>query len=232
MKREIIFATEADLCTAFSDWAKKQGWIPYAETEGWDILLVGTDDTQIGIQAKLTFNMKVLHQTVEDTWMAWHETGPDYRAVLTPCGDASICHSLGVVNFHAAAHDPKRFMPVLDKGCFSDPWHYWNPTRRYVLPEYVPDVAAGASAPIQLTKWKIGALKIAAILELRGFVTRADFKNVGIDMRRWVGPGGWLEPGTRGGEFIAGELNFQTLHQTVYPKIRADIATEIAAGRI
>lgn len=44
MKRDPKFKTEADLCTAFCAAARDEGWVPYAETEGWDILLVHPGD--------------------------------------------------------------------------------------------------------------------------------------------------------------------------------------------
>lgn len=38
-KKEAMFKTEAELCAAFIEWAKKD-WTCYPETAGWDILLV------------------------------------------------------------------------------------------------------------------------------------------------------------------------------------------------
>lgn len=240
-KREIAFKTEAELCAAFIEWAKTKGLVAYAETEGWDILLVAPNGTQVGVQAKMTFNMKVLAQTVESSW-EWRDEGPDYRAVLLPYRDGeSILESLGVKLIYADGVSfgmggkarPHQFNPDPCWPNRYDTWHYWNPVRRHKLPEYVPDVIAGDSGPVQLTNWKIAALKITAILELRGFVTKADFKQIGIDMRRWVGPNGWLIAGSVQGQFIkSDELTFHTQHQTVYPQIKADIAGEIAAGRI
>lgn len=61
------------------------------------------------------------------------------------------------------------------------------------LPDYVPDVAAGASAPIRLTPWKIGALKVCATMEIRGHVDKLDFKRHGIDRRRWIAAR-WIVP--------------------------------------
>jgi hypothetical protein len=81
-------------------------------------------------------------------------------------------------------------------------WFEMAPIRRHDLPEYVPDVAAGSSSPIQLTKWKIAAIKIAITLERRGYVTRLDFKKQGIDHRRWLAVGtNWLR--AVDGKFVA-----------------------------
>lgn len=226
MKRESQFTTEADLCAAFIAWAKGQGLIAYPETCGWDIVMVAPDGMQIGVQAKLKFNMKVLAQAVEP----WTDTGPDYRAILVPehGGGSDICSALGLGVFYPHWCG-KQFQPCLDRqNSYADRWHFWNPVKRLKLPDYVPDVIAGASGPVQLTEWKIAALRITAVMEVRGFVTRADFKRYQIDIRRWA-TCGWMKPGERAGEWVRGNLEFHTQHQTVYPKILADVRTELAA---
>lgn len=241
MKKNTEYATEAGLCAAFIAWAKKlknPSWTPYAETAGWDILLVAPDGTQIGIQAKLKFNMKVLHQTIPGNWDACRDTGPDFRAILLPDHDGivdDICGALGIVAFH-----PKHWNytnsehgfgpdPSLENR-YGDDWHYWCPRTRHELPDFVPDVVAGDSGPVQLTKWKVAALRIVASLELRGYVTRSDFKRYGIDPRRWVGPSKWLVPSAEFvGEYTRGEaLDFDKQHPGVYPQVLAEVRETIA----
>ncbi len=237
MKKTKLYATEAALCAAFIDWAKAQGgtvrrgirapiWTPYAETEGWDILLVAEDGTQIGVQAKLAFNMKVLAQTVPGCWDHWHDRGPDYRAVLVPERNAdhmAICASLGLMMFTPPqGRWESGFAPGLDME-HSVGWHYWSPRKRCPLPEFVPDVVAGASAPVQLTKWKIAALRVIATLELQGFVTRDDFKRLAVDPRAWTGPAGWLLRGAEPGQFVRGSVAFDTQHPTVYAQVLAEM---------
>ena len=78
------FPKETDLCAAFIA-AVPKDWLCYAETGGWDILLVRRNDgCQIGVEAKLRLNAEVLCQAAE----AWYQPdqGPDYRAVLIPAG--------------------------------------------------------------------------------------------------------------------------------------------------
>ena len=71
-------------------------------------------------------------------------------------------------------------------------WHDWCPNQRCKIPDYVPDVAAGRSAPLQLTEWKVRAIKLAIILEERP-VTRADFKALKLHPQRWLDPSAkWL----------------------------------------
>lgn len=231
MKREPEFLTEAALCAAFVEWAKDEGFVPYAETAGWDLLLIGADGTQVGVQAKMKWNMKVLMQTLPGPHDDWRDEGPDYRSILLPSssGEAThVCGALGIQVFaaHSRYEGAHAFSPTLRNAKQTwHGWHFWCPLKRHQLPAYVPDVAAGASGPVQLTHWKCAALKICALLELRGHVTRADFKRVGIDHRRWTGPGGWLA--IENGAYVRGpQLDFDKQHPTVYQLVLADVRKE------
>lgn len=248
MKREPAFKTEADLCAEFIAWVKSESgttkygrttpvWTPYAETAGWDILLVAEDGTQIGVQAKLKFNMKVLMQSVPESWQHWHDRGPDYRAVLVPerdSGHDNLCAALGLVMFAVNGRQfPGRqtdFAPSLEmENRYGEGWHYWSPKERCKLPEFVPDVIAGASGPVQLTKWKIAALRVVATLEVKGFVTRQDFKTYGVDPRRWTGPGGWLKSGPVPGQYLRGDsLDFDKQHPSVYAQVLAEVQEKLS----
>lgn len=254
MKREPKFTSEAELCAAFLLWAQGEGgrrgcgvetpaWTPYAETADWDILLVGADGTQIGIQAKQRFNMKVLQQTLPDgTYGGWRDSGPDYRAILIPERDEgarAVCGALGITVFAPHGYCGRgeggnlihQFAPGLDMENFGG-WHYWSPRKRCELPDFVPDVAAGASGPVQLTKWKVQALRLIARLEIRGHITRQDFRDLGIDSRRWMGPQGWLQSdAARPGEFTRGDaLDFDRQHPQVYAQVLEEARTrEIVA---
>ena len=106
----------------------------------------------------------------------------------------------------------------------NDDWHQWCPIERLKLPNYVPDVAAGASAPLALTEWKIKAIKLAILLHERP-VTRADFKHLQMSPTRWTAPvSGWLvpAPGARG--YVAGPYlpDFKAQHPKAYDEILAD----------
>lgn len=255
MKKTPRYATEAALCADFIEWVKRGDrfrrdddvtWTPYAETAGWDILLVAGDGTQIGIQAKLKFSLKVIDQTIPDAWDHWHERGPDFRAILLPDADSGpekVCGALGIVHFRPTygcrlyGEAVTQFSPALDPAARygGAGWHYWAPGKRCELPEFVPDVQAGASGPVQLTKWKIAALRIVATLEVRGHVTRQDFKAHGIDPRRWTGPGGWLVPRSErmqdAGQYIRGPgLDFDRQHPSVYAQVLAEIREKLGAA--
>jgi len=221
------------MCTAFCAWAKPQGWTPYAETAGWDVLLVAPDGTQIGVQAKLKFNLHVLSQAVEDRHY-WGETqGPDFRAVLVPedPGYSNLCAALGLTVFtQMHIRNGWEFRPGLPGMRYVGmaEWHFCNHEKRYVLPKYVPDVVAGASAPVQLTRWKVGALQVCAAIEVRGYVTRDDFRRYGIDHRRWINDNAWLIQGDAPGKFIRGpSLGFDKQHPTVYQQVLAEVREEL-----
>jgi hypothetical protein len=231
MRQRQPFASESSLCAHFlkvleRDYAGK--WIAYAETEAWDILLVRrSDGFQIGIQAKLALNISVINQCLEHGQAAC-EVGPDCRALLVPAWSGqsfeAICRYIGLTII-SVLPDKQRIEPRLpgpNTRSPTSPWHEWCPTTRHSLPSYVPDVVAGASAPVRLTLWKIKALKIAALIELRGSVSRADFKHLGLDPRRWTGRGGWLRVAPEG--YVVGTRtpNFADQHPVVYLQIKSD----------
>jgi len=227
------FASEAEMCAKFIA-AIGPLWTAYAETGGWDILLSRkSDGLQVGIQAKLLMNAHVVSQCLDERYQ-WGLTGPDHRAILVPSYatpfSEKICQTIGITIITVQKGEKKYYqrnvfrplLPVEDIHQISNSdWHEWCPEKRVELPEYVPDVAAGSPAPVQLTRWKISAIKIAVLLEKRGFVTRSDFKHVGIDVRRWT-DGLWLIAGDKG--LIAGP-HFPTLraqHPRVFDEVAAD----------
>jgi hypothetical protein len=225
------FRTEADLCAAYLDSLDTAAWVSYPETAGWDILLVRrADGFQIGIQAKQRMGTDVVNQAIED-YHSWAPSrpGPDCRAVLVPstAGFALICKYLALVLItptRLVSRTGWRFDPCLPNlppaQDWAD-WPEWAPIRRHDLPEYVPDVRAGASGPTQLTDWKIKALKITVLLERHGGVTRADFAHLRLDARRWL-EGDWLD--LIDGVFVRGERwpGFEKAHPRVYQEIAAD----------
>ena len=239
------WASEADLCAAFIAHAERtKAWRAYPETAGWDILMVrGSDGLQIGIEAKLALNIKVLDQALDGS--RWYNTdGPDLRAVLVPTyadgGLERIAGALGITVIRFTKDDPSagrwagsysgasHYRPGLpgDDWQLEYDWHPWLPMKRAVVPDYVPDVRAGVAAPVALTAWKVKAIRIAVLLETRP-VTRADFKALQIDPSRWVDRHtGWLKADPEGRGYIAGPglPDFKRQHPRNYDEIKADIA--------
>lgn len=224
------FATEVELCATFIETVDKRVWTPYAETQGWDILLVRKiDGFQIGVQAKLTLNLDVINQAIEE-FAHYPKHGPDSRAVLVPEGGTgrlkNICDYLGLVIITAYAkgysYKHATFSPALPQtpqAFDHDRWHEWAPMRRHKLPEFVPDVAAGSSAPVQLTDWKIRAMRVAIVLQKNGRVHRTDFDHLKVDPRRWIA-NEWIKASTNG--YVAGGMpNFKKQHPKVWAQIEA-----------
>lgn len=233
-KQRKLFATEAQLCAAFLA-AAGDDWVAYAEIAGWDILLVRkADGFQVGVQAKLRLNLDVVNQALEDGWSrSATRAGPDCRAVLVPDNDSGkldrVCTYVGltIIRMRSPADPGRRglrwFTPDLPGvGDWASDWYELAPDSRCRLPEYVPDVAAGARAPLQLTQWKVKAIKISVLIEERGFVTRKDFAHLNLDHRRWVAQG-WVTIDVD--RYVRGDApNFKAQHPVVYEQVKRDIA--------
>lgn len=241
-KAEKAFVSEAAMCKRFLS-ALPDEWVSYPETAGWDILLVRKlDGFQLGIQAKLKLNAHVISQSLEE-YGVWSvdRPGPDCRAVLVPwdqMGFDLICNYIGLAVIRVKPEEKPSGWGYVNKTVFSpelpgdghrdnrNPWHEWAPMSRHRLPDYVPDVVAGAPSPLQLTTWKIAALKLTVLLEKQGYLLRSDFKHIGIDHRRWLpSGGGWLA--IDGGRYVKGAHypDFARQHPRVYREIEADFET-------
>jgi hypothetical protein len=231
----MAFAREADLCSAFLALVP-DGWLAYAETGGFDILLVRQEDGfQIGVQAKLRLNAKVLCQALEmGRASAITDPNPDCRAVLVPKGAvgadmARLCAHVGLTVIGLDPGRPDRFapdLPRLKQDGEGRVWFEQGPSRRIPLPDLVPDVIAGAPAPRKLTAWKIKAMRIAVTLEREGRVVREDFKHHKIDIRRWIAPGSrWLVRDGDGWSRGPGLPDFQAQHPQNWCQIAATCHT-------
>lgn len=235
VKRE-TFGSEADMVAAVMKAMEKQfkegGWTAYHETAGWDVLLVHESGPQIGIEAKLTLNAKVLEQALPSIHDGGY-TGPDFRAVLVPTAGlqahltrlAACCGITvltarpgdGWANLHAQTFD------LPNKSWGYKQWHDWHPAVRCRVPEYVPDVIGGHSAPVQLSEWKIKAIKLLILLDRRGFVTRKDMKALQISPTRWTdGYYGYLDRAEQGYVRNSRTPDLKAQHPGPWEKIEAD----------
>jgi len=203
---------EAELCELFADAARADGWSVYPETAGWDLLLVwtGPDNTvrgprtgdQVGVEAKLRANVDVLAQAIDrDRYTRPGNPCVNYRAVLVPEATKafrSVAGALGVVVFTLANCEPweskkgwrgRRPRVGIQVGAYRA-----SPSKRHWLPPVPLNDSGGRPSPRQMSKWRVGALKLCALLRRRGWITTADFKREGVDPSRWTRARGQNKP--------------------------------------
>lgn len=250
------FESEADLVRAFCACVERRNaaaarrpnfrhdWVIYPETAGFDLVLACRfSGIQVGIEAKLRLNLKVIEQALAGHGCEW-SGGPDYRAVLVPLGPSvqsgirTVANHIGLtvitvydsrISWHGT-HDPdwmiQPSLPDEDGSGFSlEGWHPWLPTERLKLPEYVPDVEAGHKSPVALTQWKIKAIKLMILLDRRGRVTRGDMKALAISPTRWTDAyNGLLVASPAAGGYVRCDAtpDFRRQHPRNYAEIEED----------
>lgn len=227
----VNFGSETALCDAFAARARATGWAVYPETGGWDLLLVWTGEApvpspacekadaflsvsffskireiveeydgkleagmQLGIQAKLRANVDVLHQAVNGAEAHW--AGPDFRGVLVPNTSEAFNAIASHLGLHVYVEDDREKMVYT-------PDVKWRAKARVWVPPVVPSWSGGGKSPRTLSAWRVGALKICGLLRLRGWVTKAEFKEAGIEHRSWVSRE-WIK-----GERVAGGYRYR-----------------------
>lgn len=243
-----LFTKETELVAAFVDVLSKprwsvgkavgDGWTAYHETAGWDVLL-SNDATalQVGIEAKLSLNAKVLSQALPSR--SGGNVGPDYRAVLVP-SDGCQHHMVeiaGALGISVIVIRDDRYerdtaprwqcdisLPEQGGQSWSDSgWFPWLPISRENLPDYIPDVRGGDSAPVCLTPWKVKAIKLLILLERRGAVHRSDMKALDISATRWTeSHHGFLAPSPDGYVRCDATPDLKSQHPVNWAQIEAD----------
>lgn len=239
------FKTEADLVKCFIEALQRDrlldSWTPYHESCGFDLMLVHkVEGTQIGIEAKLRMNAKVISQALPR--YEYNDDGPDFRAVLVPFKGVSddwsaICQALGLSmiasgrverglrNGIIAEFTGELPNPTKENWWADRRWTFWNPIRRCKLPEYVPDVTGGKPSPLTLTPWKIKAIKLLIVLDRRGFVTRRDMRGLKISPSYWCDHWAGHLAKAGGGKWIRTDRtpDFKAQHPENWQQIEADI---------
>ena len=211
---------------------------------------------QLGIEAKLALNAKVADQILPADYSGVDEGPDFRAVIVPFVGEAShgISKMLGILGVMVwtpeqnwrGGREVFDFARALDKWhhgngkadrrCYDTAdgelhswdrsWHDWNPARRCRLPEIVPEVRAGVPAPLQLTPWKIGALRVLAELELDGYVTAKSVREHGVDARRFCASDGWLQS-LGGGRWGKGTIPaFDQQHPAAYAQVLAEAKTK------
>lgn len=233
------FSTEAEMVEAWLQqlcrFGQDKKWTVYPETAGWDLLLVHVAGYQLGIEAKLSLNAKVLAQALSGSDSYWRDSGPDYRGVLVPGNKCQLhmtelAKALGIgilrVDLKADRHVSWKSMGLPGEEAYGRDWPSWCPSERCCLPDYIPDVSAGHASPVQLTDWKIRAIKLMIILERRGCVHRGDMKALQISPTRWTDHwNGFLDKGANGA-YVRGKRtpDLKSQHPVNWAQIEADFA--------
>jgi len=203
-----MYLLEEQICEAFSEYAQTHSWVVYPETGSWDMLLV-KGDIQIGIQAKLKLNIKVIHQALPHDYrrtagINLSVPGPNYRAVLVPQRDYDFMDVCAACHLACFCPEVDRYGDArwLDQGLIAESEfgkeYLWTPSKPVWLPEHVPTMAAGVPSPRSMSKWKEGALKAMAHLEIHGHITSKDFASYGVSastfvQRDWIRSSGCKE---------------------------------------
>ena len=200
MFNPLKFTKETDLCEKFIQNIPSE-WKAYPEACNFDIVLQHENGWQIGIEAKLKLNTKLVKQAAEHySYRSLTLPKPDFRAVLIPYDTKHpdleyLLKLINVTIIRMPRYDksPLRFSPVLPSNTYqSDSWFELFPEEKLDLPYYTIESKAGQKSPSPLSKWKIAALKIIVTLEKRGYVTRKDFAHNEIYMNLWS-QSNWIE---------------------------------------
>ena len=184
--------SENDLCLILINAAKALNWVAYAETSTWDVVLV-RDSIQIGVQAKVHANIHLLGQALpaglkqrqqQRPPSEYRANGPQYRTILVPqptrellaIGDLLKLWVFGATGLgFELLRAPEQYLQ-----------YQWHPERSVWTPDVVPEVPAGAPAPVRLTRWTQQALRLLAIARVQGFVTSADATKLGISLKTFT----------------------------------------------
>lgn len=190
--------SEAHLCEEFCSQLRRLSpeVALYPEVGEWDLLLVVPgalaarwwsvevgEDYRVAIEAKLRPGIPLLAQALYR--LRRGRQRPDGAALLVPHRTQPLADVAAVLGF--AVWSPDRGRPYAPPPLAPDDRARLEPPRYYV-----PHLRAGAPAPRPLTQWRECAIRLCMRLRDRGYVTSADFRELGISPRWWTGPGGVL----------------------------------------
>lgn len=231
------YKTENELCDVLIAHAKDNGWKVFPETSGFDLLLV--KDIQIGVQAKLKDNIKVLAQALEGRHTygntKWTFEEPNLRAVLVPNASNEFMRVAGELGIFVIIGSTLSWDFSKNTGAES----YWAKSispyttlnkynRKYlIIPKsicWVPEVEiivpAGVKSPKEITPWKIKAVRLCLELEKKGFLTSKDFKDMKVHIALWRSKRWLLDSGFKDGKLVKYVKNpSATLPDELYPEI-------------
>jgi hypothetical protein len=183
-----MFETETALCEAFIG-SLSPCYRVYAETSGWDFLIVGRGGVQIGVQAKLVGGVPVLQQALPKRRRSAAMPGPHYRAVLIARWPGrttaarlrrrhelyDLASRLRIIVFEPRPlhrdwlrltyHGNEALIRGRPPGMsihLDWRWYRWRPERPEWIPGFVPDLPAGVPNPRTVTPWSVAACRLQA----------------------------------------------------------------------
>ncbi|MGD9676434.1 MAG: hypothetical protein AB7V19_07100, partial [Candidatus Bipolaricaulia bacterium] len=222
-----------------------QGWTVFPETDGWDLVLVWRrpsvfdgpqEDDQFGIEAKLRASVDVLAQT---HLRGRRSRGPDFRGVLVPHASGPFDYLASQLKIHSFSL--KHCGPWKETSRYGTTWsnprvdlhtvprYRWDRRSRLWLPPVPLAGSGGSPSPRQLTKWRVGALKLCALIRARGYLTTEDFKEAKISPSRWPVQG-WVVPDGKIGRLTRYVIGPSPLPDTGYEVERDALYAAPSAG--
>lgn len=200
-----------------------QDYRMYPETSNVDLLLVSRSSRecieagdQIAIEAKMTANLKVLTQALPG---GRPHTGPNYHAVLVPRASnefLTIARRLRIIVFQAVAWDGTK--ELFKKLILPKPFRHFYPKPLWV-PSLELKTEAGVPSPKSITPFKVAALRLCAIAEVRGWLTSTDFSEAGVSMSTWYSLRWVKNSGKKSGRYVQYIINTED-PRTPPPNIR------------
>jgi hypothetical protein len=202
MSRIDYWKSEAEMCRKFVDELRASGWVVYPEVSDWDFVVVGKTsrihpflgynkidkDVTIGFQAKLKANFKVLAQALTTSGPTYRyvlvpDGSPEFRAVARHCGVGVVTtRNIGYLESVTSKKPIGDWMMAIAGGQvkeFPRGEKFWLP------PIESTAIVPGQPSPRQLTKWRVGAIRLCAVLRSKGFLTQQDFDDHGVSSQRW-----------------------------------------------
>lgn len=189
---KVRWKSESELCQSLIDACRAQGWACYAETFGFDILLVSPAGTRLGIEAKLQPNAKVIDQAREHTRR--NKKAAHYVVVVVPHAAPRFYQACNALNIGVLVLEPGVAQVDILKGlslatdCVARSTVTLKP-----LPAVCVDMPAGVPSPRSITPWKLAAVRFCMDHLGSDAITAAMFVAAGLDHRRWV-KSKWLVP--------------------------------------
>lgn len=187
----MAFRFEHELVTHFRLNVNSE-WAFYPENQSWDFLLMHREThVQVGVQAKLNLNDKVIWQCVE--LLSVQRTGPNFAAILVPESELSKRTARKLLQSCAE----EKLLVFTEKTIFQTILPEWEPLRCIFegpvwTPPYEPDMLAGVKSPKPITPFKVAAVRLCAALRAGFEPTDREIKEMGAgSVRYWER---WLEP--------------------------------------